>query len=527
MAATLDISKEPSSWLYKAQAILFAEKSVLSQAVLRIAFGSFVMWQAYDKGVNVFSGSGVEGFSFTYPGFDWVTAFPDFAQALAILWFVSGLLLFLGALHRFSSVLCFVMTVYAFLLRAEYYLNHEYMELCFLFLLAIGPSNQRLSVDSFIWKYKETAPYFHLFALKLQTEIILIYAGLVKLNSDWLHLQPLSNWLNRSSTDVFFGGIWQYELGVSAGAYGIIFLHSVGAPLLFWKRTRLMVFLTYVVFHVINSQIFAIDIFPWMTIACTTLFFDPDWPSTVFRRFSFGSGKLNTGENLVVAQNPVPAGAALGSTGLVLFLSFWLVMQVAIPLRHYLYPDWVEWNLEGTRFSWRMMLSSGVCPVWILIISDPEKREIYIPDVPFILGSGRLLMSRLCDDPDLILQSVQQVRNYYVREAGMPPDSEVRAYIMKSLNFRTPSLFVDPTFNLAKQPRQIIGHYSWLLPGNDLGELPAPFESNRKNFKAPDLVVVASAMGFDLLGDYDCKYQRPPKRAEGNDLHCTRRWGLL
>ena len=134
-----------------------------------------------------------------------------------------------------------------------------------------------------------------------------------------------------------------------------------------------------------------------------------------------------------------------------------------------------------------------------------------------------MLKSRLCDDPDLILQTAHHVRDYYVREAGMPPQSEIRAYIMKSLNFRTPSLLVDPAFNLATQPRQMIGHFSWLLPGQDLGDLPAPFKSNRTNFRTPDLVLVGSAMGFDLLADYDCKYQRPPKRAEGNDLHCLRK----
>lgn len=518
---------ERSGWLNKVQAALFAEKSVLSQAVLRISFGCFSMWQAYDKGIKVFSGPKAEGFNFTYPGFDWVQTFPAFAQELTVLWFVSGLLLALGFMHRISSVLCFAMTAYAFLLRAEFYLNHEYMELCFLFLLTLGPSNRRLSVDSYIWKYKETAPYFHLFAFKLQTEIILIYAGLVKLNSDWLHLQPLSNWLNNASRKVFFGDIWQHEWGVAAGAYGIILLHLVGAPLLFWKRTRLAVFLAYATFHVINAQIFPIDIFPWMTIACSTLFFDPDWPARLVRKLPFVSGRLNAGGIVAEPQNPVPAGATFGRTGLIAFLCFWLVMQIAIPLRHYLYPGWVEWNVEGTRFSWRMMLSSGVCPAWFVVVNDPDRREIYVSDVPFILRSTSLLKDRICDDPDLILQAVHKVRDYYVKEAGMPPDSEVRAYVMKALNYRTPALLVDPTFNLAKQPRQIFSHYSWLLPGNDLGELPPPFMSHWRDFKPPDLVTVTTAMGFDLLGDYDCKYQRPPKRDDGNDLYCVKRLSLL
>ncbi len=74
-----------------------------------------------------------------------------------------------------------------------------------------------------------------------------------------------------------------------------------------------------------------------------------------------------------------------------------------------------------------------------------------------------------------------------------------------------------PNFNLLtlKLQTEIILVYAGLVKINS--------KSNWNNFKVPDLVKVASAMGFDLLADYDCKFQGPPKRAEGNDLHCLRK----
>ena len=106
------------------------------------------------------------------------------------------------------------------------------------------------------------AARLHLWLLKGQTEVVLIYAGLVKINSDWLNLEPLRTWLLESQDRVFFGWIWQYDAVVAASSYGVIALHIVGAPLLLWKPTRLPVVLVYCGFHVCNHLIFDIGIFP-------------------------------------------------------------------------------------------------------------------------------------------------------------------------------------------------------------------------------------------------------------------------
>lgn len=512
-----------SGWRSRLAALLFRDVSVLSQSVLRAAFGCFVMWQAYNKGIRVFSGYRVEGFDFSYPYFSWIPEFPEHAQLLAIVWFISGFLLFVGFLHRISSAFCFLISAYAYLIPAELYLNHEYMELIFLFLMCFGPAGQRLSIDSLIWNYSGKAANFHLLVLKLQVEIILIYAGLVKLNSDWLHLQPLSNWLRNSSDEVFFGWIWHQTWAVAVGAHGIIALHVLGAPLLLFKKTRMPIFLVYTVFHLINAQIFSIDIFPFMTIACSTLFFEPDWPNRFWRRLS-----SIVGRSAAASDGERPSLLAIGSvsatqSALVAFFAFWLVTQLLIPIRHVFYPGWVDWNDAGTRFSWRMMLAQRTCPVFRLVISDPQKQKVLIPDLDFVLNSRKVPFYNLCVDGDLILQTAHQVRDYYARAGLVAKDAEIRAHIIRSLNYRKPSPMVEPTFDLGKQRPQLLFHYEWLTSGKELPELPAPFESHLKGYQAPDLVVTGFATGFNLVTDYNCEFKRVPKREDGNDLHCTRK----
>lgn len=498
---------------------LFSPVSVHSIVVLRIAMGVFVMWQAYNKGVRVFSGYRVAEYQFTYPFFEWVPVWPEMAKFLAIVWFISGLLVAIGFCYRASAVFCFVMTLWAYVIPADLYLNHEYMELIFLFLIIFMPAHYRYSIDSFWRSFPETAPKLHLTVLRIQTEIVLVYAGLVKLNSDWLQLQPLSNWLEGSKDKIFFGGIWEHWLPVAIGAYGIILLHIFGAPLLFLKRTRLAVFILYSCFHTINSFIFPIDIFPWMTIACTTLFFDPDWPLQLWRRIAGISAPVGQGVSTAPTISALTPGRsiALAAAGL------WLASQLVIPSRHFLYPGWVDWNDVGTRFSWRMMLAQRICPVFRFVLSSPDRSRVIIPDLPHLLRSERHTRGNLCVDGDLILQTAQQTKAVYVKAGLLEPDAEIRAHIMRSLNYREPALLVDPMFDLSKEERTWFRRYTWLTNGEDLPPLPAPFEDNTKKSQVPDLVATGLTTGFDLLRDYECRYERPPVRKDGNDVVCARK----
>lgn len=509
------------SFLDKIKSELFSQRSVLSIAILRMAFGGFVMWQAYNKGIHVFAGFPVEGIKFTYPYFEWVSGSPTLAPYLALIWFMLGFLLSVGLLFRIVAPLCFALTAYGYLISADVYLNHEYMELIYLFLLCFGPANRVLSIDSLIWKSSGTAPNFYLLALKIQTEIILIYAGIVKLNSDWLHLQPLSNWLVNNGDKIFFGHIWDNWIFVAAGAYGIIILHLFGAPLMLFRRTRLPVFIVYSGFHAINSQLFPIDIFPWMTIAVSTLFFEPDWPkrilTTALKAIGRGSSQAPP-NNQPVARPPPSSWITLSA------LTIWFVFQLFIPMRHMLYPSWVDWSEEGTRFSWRMMLAQRSCPVFEFVIYSPVNHQLFIPDLHSVLHLGqRNAGAVFCHDSDLILQAAQQVRNYYVDKEALSPDTEVHAVILKSLNFRAPSLFVDPTIDLAKQPRQRLQHYAWIIPANDMKPLPPPYQDDRKLVDRSSFLEYLKQAGFDLQKDFSCSKQPTPGRLEGEDIFCVRK----
>src|SRR5690606_39426733 len=59
-------------------------------------------------------------------------------------------------------------------------------------------------------------------------------------------------------------------------AYVGIFFDLLIVPLLLWKKTRVFAFVVSILFHLSNSIIFQIGIFPYMSIAFALFFFSPE-----------------------------------------------------------------------------------------------------------------------------------------------------------------------------------------------------------------------------------------------------------
>ena len=64
-------------------------------------------------------------------------------------------------------------------------------------------------------------------------------------------------------------------------AYGGLLIDLLFVFFMLNRRTRVFGFMAVVTFHLINSRLFGIGIFPWFMIASTLIFFKPDWPRRV------------------------------------------------------------------------------------------------------------------------------------------------------------------------------------------------------------------------------------------------------
>lgn len=430
--------------------------SAQSLAMFRIFLGALLVWDCWRffKYDRVWRYWVEPEFHFTYPGFGWVAPLPE--PWIHIAWGIVGLFAFcvmLGFFYRLSVIVLTVSFGYFFLLDKAEYLNHFYLVLLFLILMCFLPAQRMLSLDAWLFPDSRRGfiPYAAVFAIRAQMEIMLLCAGIVKLTPDWLAGEPLGLWLRHDADLHPLGFLFHHDWVILAGSWGTVALHLIGAPLLLWKKTRIWVFGIYCLFHIANAEFFNIGIFPWLTIAATTIFFAPNWPQTLARRL------LTCFEHVPEpAPEPLPRRRNLARLTLVA-LAAWLTIQIALPARAWFIPSEVRWSGDGHRFSWRMRIYDRQAEGIFLV--RVEGREWIVEPADYL--SERQTYKMLVR-ADMIHQFAQHLGAVW-QDAGYS-EPTVHAEILKSLNGREPQHFVVPEIDLLAVSSARFSPDNWILP---------------------------------------------------------------
>jgi hypothetical protein len=279
--------------------------------------------------------------------------------------------------------------------------------------------------------------------LRFQVGVVYVFAGLAKAQPDWLvHAQPLNVWMSARS-DTPLVGPWLDERWLAyAMSWGGFLFDTTIVLWLSWRRTRLPAFLVLCGFHAATGYFFNIGMFPLIMTTSALIFFAPGWPRRVVRRAA---------PTLDQAAPPRVAGRALG-----VLLAAHVIVQVALPLRHHLYPGPVAWNEDGMRFSWQVMVREKHGSL-TFIARFADGRQLEVPP-------GRYLTSRqereMAGQPDLIRQLARHIERD-LRAAGHG-DVAVHAETRVSLNGRPAAPMIDPEADLTRVTD--LGPRAWVLP---------------------------------------------------------------
>lgn len=440
-------ARQITAWLSRAQ-------PAYSLAAFRIAFGALMLWDCWRfiRDDRVWRYWIAPDFHFHYPGFSWVRPLPE--DLLELGWLVMGtaaLFVMLGLFYRAAIILFTLIFAYFFLLDAAEYLNHFYLVLLYALILCCLPAARVWSLDA--WSAPEaerSVPYLAIFMLRAQTEIVLVYAGLVKLTPDWLKGQPLAMWLRARTEGMWIEPLLQHDWVFQAAAWGVIALHVIGAPLLLWRRTRLAVFLIYCVFHVGNAWSFNIGIFPWLTIAASTIFFAPGWPARAWHRL--------TGRPAEAGHRFGPARPFSLPRPVLIAAAVWLAVQIVLPVRGAAFDSEIRWSGDGHRFSWRMRIYDRQA-VGSFVVTDRNSGDSWRVDPAHFLTPRQA--DKMLVRPDLVLQFAHHLARLWQQQGR---DVAVQAEICKSLNGRPCQLFVDPATDLAAARWNLFAADAWVLP---------------------------------------------------------------
>jgi len=390
-------------------------------------------------------------FHFSYRGFGWVSPWPgNLPYVFFALVGVLGLCVALGYRYRLTSALLSLGMAQWFLWEKTYYLNHYYLLALLAFLLAVVPAHRVASLDARSGRTRggPTVPRWSLLLLRFQVAVPYVFAGLAKVNPDWLRAEPMRMWLaDGRGLPGYFGPLLGLEATAYLLSYGGLLLDLLMVPALLWRRTRGPAFLVGLVFHALNQLLFQIGVFPLLMIAASTLFFAPSWPR------AFGRRILPRPAEGASRREPAARPGALCLS----FLALWAAVQLFLPLRHLAYPGDVSWTEEGHRFAWRMKLRDKAGAAYLSLTDVATGKTTNLNPLAYLSRSQAAEMST---HPDMILAFAHHVADLERRRGR---DVEIRARVPISLNGRPYQLLLDPAVDLAAV-RDSLRPASWILP---------------------------------------------------------------
>lgn len=435
---------------------LFEPIDIAPLVFFRVAFGGIMLWEVWRYFTyNRITRYYIEPtFFFPYFGFEWLRPLPG--EGMIWLFYSLGLLsiaILLGAFYRLSVTLFWLAFSYVFLLDKAQYLNHFYLISLISFLLIFIPAHRAFSLDA-RWRpaiRASVAPTWSLWLLRGQMAVVYFYGGVAKINPDWLAGEPLRTWLAERTDFPFIGQWFTEEWMVYLFTYGGLLLDLFVVPLILWRHTRIPALALAILFHITNSRLFNIGVFPWFAIAITLLYLPPQW-FRLGRRWS--------------AENALPPVRPAQRRWIIAGIALYAAVQILLPLRHWLYPGDPSWTEEGHLYAWHMRLREKTGTITFLA-SDPTNGMIWpINGEPHL--SARQF-NQMKDHPQMILHFAHHLAAVH-RPAN--PNIRIHAWAMISLNSRAPQLLLDPTTNLAAESDSLLPA-GWILP---LVQRPVPHD---------------------------------------------------
>ena len=387
-------------------------------------------------------------FTFSFIGFEWLQPLPGSGMYFYfILMGLLGVSVALGYRYRLSMIAFTLLWTGAYLMQKTAYNNHYYLLVLLSAIMCFMPANRAYSLDV---RRKPSIRKGSMFALVkwvvvAQLLIVYTYAAIAKLYTDWLDFSIIAQLMESRADYFLIGGLLQDPwVHKAIGIFGILFDFSV-VPLLLYRPTRKWAFAASVFFHLFNSLVFQIGIFPYLSLAFTVFFYEPE----TIRRIFF-------------KKKPIPGPGTVSRPRyaqiLLVGLGIYFLVQLVLPIRHHFIQGDVLWTEEGHRMSWRMMLRSRSGNLKFRVVDKETGATEWIRLGDWLSDKQARKVQAY---PDFIWQFAQRLKNHY-REKGQ----DIAVYVsgMARVNRRHLAPLIDPETDLASVPWDPFRHHEWILP---------------------------------------------------------------
>lgn len=445
---------------------LFKQIDNASLIVFRILFGLLIFLESVGA---IFTGwikrTLIDPeFTFTVIGFEWLQPLPGNGMYYYYLVMgIFGLFVMVGYKYRWSMIGFTILWAATYLMQKASYNNHYYLLILISAFMCIVPANRYLSVDAKlnpeITSYK--MPNWAKWIFIAQMAIVYTYGAIAKLYTDWLDATVLEILMKAKQHYYVIGDLLQEKWVHYFLSYAGIAFDGLVIPFLLYKPTRRFAFYCAIFFHLFNSIVFQVGIFPFLSLAFCLFFFEAKTIHNIFLK-----KKPFYEEDEVV----IPKTASVLKPLLVVYFS----IQLVLPVRHWFIKEDVLRTEEGHRLSWRMMLRTKSGTINYKVVDKTTCKSTIINHRSFVSPKqGQMLANK----PDVIWQFVQHLKKKYKDEG-----KAVEIYAVNSkigVNGKRYVPFINPKIDLTTIEWSAFSHSDWILDeavANQKNELRRPYK---------------------------------------------------
>ncbi|KAJ8680661.1 hypothetical protein QAD02_016448 [Eretmocerus hayati] len=398
---------------------------------------------------------------------------------------------------------------YILLLDKSFWNNHSYLFGVVSLLFCGTNANEYFSVDAWLSRTQRgNIPTWNYFILKFQFFILYFIAGLKKSSREWLEGYAMSNlskhWvfdpfrliLTGEQTDLYIVHWFAFVFDLTVGFF------------MLWDKTRMLAFLFCITFHLMNSRLFSIGMFPYVCLATMPLFCRNDWPrklllpSKIFRSPT-GDDAVTKEEEVEPEKetleesspherncNAIKAGSCGSESArepkirkrfasrrvtntqrlVVALLIFHMALQLFLPYSHFITQGYNNWVPGLYGYSWDMMVHAWDTILIVVRIRDNKSQKDY-----FLDPETWTLNDRWAKHGDMVRQyahcikeNLQKLKGSSTRVKGpwanLSSDLSIYADVWCSLNGRFQQRLFNPHVDLLKAEWHPLKPVSYLMP---------------------------------------------------------------
>ncbi len=390
-------------------------------------------------------------FTFSFIGFEWLQPLPDnWMYLYYIIMGVFALFIMFGYKYRLGILAFTIMWTATYLMQKSSYNNHYYLLMLISSIMVFMPANTYASIDAKLNpKIKRySMPQWCSLVFVFQLFIVYTYASVAKIYPDWLNTDVMELLMKSKQNYILVGELLQQKWLHYILAYGGILFDGLIIPLLLFKPTRKWAFIISIFFHLFNSIVFQIGIFPYLALAFTLFFFNSETIQKLFLKKKL----FYNNDEVIVPKYKTP---------LITLFTIFFLFQIGLPLRHHFIKDNVLWTEEGHRLAWRMMLrtKSGAATYRV---ENKVTRYSYTVNLDnyLTIKQKRIVSTK----PDAIWQFSQKLKEQFSKDGQ---DVSVYVNCKVSVNGKPYKQLINPDVDIANVSWNYFKHSDWILPSKE------------------------------------------------------------